>query len=73
MIPGFNTFRALRAVPALLAAILGASALAQNPSPPSRDRVYLRDIEGIWVNEPYLKAPTGLRSPHAAAKKTPRW
>jgi len=71
MIPGFNAFRALRAVPALLAAILGASALAQNPSPPSRDRVYLRDIEGIWVNEPYLKALTALRSPHAAAKKTP--
>jgi len=70
MIPGFNAFRALRAVPALLAAILGASALAQNPSPPSRDRVYLRDIEGIWVNEPYLKALTALRSPHAAAKKT---
>ncbi len=71
MIPGFNAFRTLRAVPAFLAAILGASALAQNPSPPSRDRVYLRDIEGIWVNEPYLKALTALRNPHAAAKKTP--
>ena len=58
-------------MPVFLAAILCASALAQNPSPPSRDRVYLRDIEGIWVNEPYLKALTGLRSPHAAAKKMP--
>jgi len=71
MIPVFKTFRTLRAAAVILAAILGASALAQNPSPPSKDRVYLRDIEGIWVNEPYLKALTALRSPHAAAKKAP--
>ncbi len=71
MIPGFNAIPARCAMPAFLTAILCASALAQNPSLPSRDRVYLRDIEGIWINEQYVKALTLLRSPHAAAKKTP--
>ncbi len=51
MIAGSNAFRILCPVPLFLAAFLGASALAQNPSPPSKDRVYLRDIEGIWINE----------------------
>ena len=71
MIPGFNAIRTLCAVPAFLAAILCASVLAQNPSPPSKDRVYLRDVEGIWINEQYVKVLTALRSPHAAAKKVP--
>ena len=71
MIAGFNAFLILRAVPALVAVILCAPALAQNPSPPSRDRIYLRDIEGIWINEQYVKALTALRSPHAAARKMP--
>jgi hypothetical protein len=71
MIPGFSAVRILCAVPAFLASILCAFALAQDPSPPSRDRVYLRDIEGTWVNEQYLRVLTALRAPHAAAKKTP--
>lgn len=66
-------FKALRTLPAMawLGAILCGSALAQNPSPTPRDRVYLRDVEGIWINEAYLKALNALRSPHAAAKKAP--
>ena len=71
MIPGFKAIRILCALPVFLAAISCVSAQAQNPSPPSRDRVYLRDIEGIWINEQYVKALAQLRSPHAAAKKTP--
>ncbi|HKQ23134.1 MAG TPA: hypothetical protein VJT81_01670 [Burkholderiales bacterium] len=71
MILCVNVSRTLCTASAFLAAILYASALAQNPSPPSRDRVFLRDIEGIWVNEQYLKALIALRAPHAAAKKMP--
>jgi hypothetical protein len=52
-----------------LAAVLCVSALAQNPPPAAKDRVYLRDIEGIWINEQYLQALTALRAPHAAARK----
>lgn len=36
---------------------------------PSTDRIYLRDIEGIWINDAYLKALTQSRSPHAVARK----
>ena len=52
-----------------LAVLCSATALAQTATP-RKDRVYLRDVEGIWINEPYMKALTQLRSPHAAAKKT---
>ena len=42
------------------------------PAPSARkDRVFLKDIEGIWINEAYLGALAALKSPHAAAKKTP--
>ena len=42
------------------------------PAPSARkDRVFLKDIEGIWINEAYLSALAALKSPHAAAKKTP--
>ncbi len=51
-----------------LAALCSASVLAQTPAP-RKDRVYLRDIEGIWINEQYIKALGQLRSPHAAARK----
>jgi len=64
MIPGNKAIRF-----GFLAALLCASALAQNPSPPARERVYLRDIEGIWINEQYLKTLSALRAPHAAARK----
>jgi hypothetical protein len=55
---------------AFAAALSGAPVLAQTATP-SKARVYLRDIEGIWMNEAYMKAVAQLRSPHAAAKKAP--
>ena len=55
----------------ILAAIVAAtSAFAQNAAQ-RKDRVFLKDIEGIWINEPYLKALAQVRSPHAAAKRVP--
>jgi hypothetical protein len=51
-----------------LAALCSASVLAQAPAP-RKDRVYLRDLEGTWINEQYMKALAQLRSPHAAARK----
>lgn len=54
----------------LAAMVAAASAFAQNPAP-RNDRVYLRDIEGIWINEPFLKALAQVRSPHAASKRVP--
>jgi len=53
---------------AALAAVCSASVLAQTAAP-RKDRVYLRDVEGIWINESYMKALAQLRSPHAAARK----
>ena len=62
-----------RAIPILLLAALGLSALAQTPptkAPPARkDRLFLRDIEGVWINEAYLSVVSALKSPHAAARK----
>ena len=50
------------------------SSFAQNPPaqpPPVRkDRIFLKDVEGIWINEAYLSVLAALKSPHAAAKKT---
>jgi hypothetical protein len=55
----------------VLAAMLPAApAFAQNKAA-RQDRVYLRDIEGIWINEAYMKALAQVRSPHAAARKAP--
>jgi hypothetical protein len=51
-----------------LVALCSTSVLAQSPAP-RKDRVYLRDVEGIWINEQYMKALAQLRSPHAAARK----
>jgi hypothetical protein len=53
----------------VLAVLCSASALAQTAAP-RKDRVFLRDVEGIWINESYMKALVQLRSPHAAAKKS---
>ena len=54
-------------------ATLAISAVAQTPpaqSPAGRkDRVFLKDVEGIWINEAYLSVLAALKSPHAAAKK----
>src|SRR5262249_32605351 len=46
---------------------------AQSPSQKApnvrKDRIFKKDIEGIWINEAYLGALSSLKSPHAAAKK----
>lgn len=57
----------------------GAPAQGQQPSetpsgmdrPAQRDRVYLRDLEGIWVYAPYLDALAKARMPHRVARRTP--
>ena len=65
----------IRVVAALFFAILAISAVAQTPpaqTPPERkDRVFLKDVEGIWINEEYMSVLAALKSPHAAAKKAP--
>jgi hypothetical protein len=50
-------------------ALFCVSALAQNPA--RKDRVFVRDIEGIWINEEYVRTLTTMRSPHAAARQVP--
>lgn len=51
----------------LLACVVPATvSLAQAPRP---DRLYLRDMEGIWVNVKYLEALSRTRMPHEAARK----
>ena len=63
-----------RVIPILLLATLSLSAFAQTPptkTPPVRkDRLFLKDIEGVWINEAYLSVLSALKSPHAAARKT---
>jgi hypothetical protein len=63
----------LRFATAFMIAVLAVPAAAQTPatSPPAarKDRVFLKDIEGIWINEAYLSVLAALKSPHAAAKK----
>lgn len=65
-----------RCVAILFLATLANFALAQTPTPGQKppvrkDRVFLKDVEGIWINESYLSVLATLKSPHAAAKKAP--
>ncbi len=50
-----------------LALAWGVSGLAQNQA--RGDRVFIRDLEGIWMNEAYLKELRATRMPHQSAKK----
>ncbi|MBI3528939.1 MAG: hypothetical protein HY067_13335 [Betaproteobacteria bacterium] len=65
----------LRFVAIILLTALAISSVAQTPpgqTPPVRkDRVFLKDVEGIWINEAYMSVLAALKSPHAAAKKAP--
>lgn len=65
----------LRLTAAALVLALGAPAFAQTSAPaqgaPRKDRVFIKDIEGIWINEQYLQVLSQVKSPHAAARKTP--
>ena len=65
----------LRFLATICLAALAFSAIAQTqPSQKPtvrKDRVFLKDIEGIWINEGYLSVLAALKSPHAAARKAP--
>ncbi len=62
----------LRFAAVLMIAAVAVPAVAQTTPPgPRKDRVFLKDIEGIWINEAYLSVLAAVKSPHAAAKKTP--
>ena len=55
----------LRAALLLLAVTVAAPVIAQTPSEPPpphvrKDRIFLKDIEGIWINEPYLGVLSAL-------------
>lgn len=39
--------------------------------PPRPDRVYLKDLEGTWVSESFMKALKASRSPRQAARQAP--
>jgi hypothetical protein len=63
---------AIRNLTAVLLFFACAAALAQTPpasKPPARDRVFVRDLEGVWLNEDYIKALSATRAPHAASKR----
>ena len=73
MHPRFMFFSGILAVFFLAAAAIPSSAEdspAQKP-PVRKDRIFIKDVEGIWINEAYLSVLAALKSPHAAAKKTP--
>ena len=59
--------RLLLIVCTFLALAWGVAGFAQNQS--RGDRVYVRDLEGIWMNDAYLKELRKTRMPHASAKK----
>lgn len=40
---------------------------ARAKRPPRPDRVYVKDVEGIWMAQPYMRALKATRSPRAAA------
>lgn len=48
--------------------VIGITAqAAQDPKRP--DRVYVNDLEGVWMNDAYVKQLRKLRMPHQAVKK----
>ena len=73
MHPRFMFFSGILAVFFLAAAAVPSSAGDPPVQKPAvrKDRIFIKDIEGIWINEAYLSVLAALKSPHAAAKKTP--
>ena len=73
MHPRFMFFSGILAVFFLAAAAVPSSAEDPPVQKPAvrKDRIFIKDIEGIWINEAYLSVLAALKSPHAAAKKTP--
>jgi hypothetical protein len=52
---------------AILLVAVAASAQAQNRTP--GERVYIHDLEGIWMHDAYIEALKKTRMPHKVAKK----
>ena len=46
------------------------AAEAQAKRPPRPGRVYIKDVEGIWMAQQYMNALKATRSPRAAARKS---
>ena len=62
------TYKILKTIFIAIVLATGVNAHAQNAG--KQDRVYMRDIEGIWVNQAYAEALKQSKMPHAVAKKT---
>jgi hypothetical protein len=62
--------KALLYVIAALALLASSLSIAQT-QPRRQDRVYLRELEGIWIKAQYLEALEKSRMPHQTAKKIP--
>ena len=56
----------LRSCVAALVLAVALPVTAQNQA--RKERVYIADLEGIWMHEPYISALRKTRMPHAAAK-----
>lgn len=57
----------------LLALSAGVHAQSDNPPPkrpPRPDRVFIKDLEGVWINQGYLSALKATRSPRQASAKS---
>lgn len=52
---------------AMFAFVASVPGMAQNQ--PRRDRVFIHDLEGLWMNEDYVRELRKTRMPHKAAKK----
>ena len=51
----------------LILNLIASQALAQ----PAPDRVFVKDVAGIWINQSYADALKSTKMPHEAAKKNP--
>jgi hypothetical protein len=58
-------FKTIRVLLLLVGVVSTAGSWAQNARP---DRLYLRELEGTWVNAKYLEALSRSRMPHEAAR-----
>ena len=54
----------------LLSIVLATGASAHGQTAADQPRVFMRDLEGIWVNQEYIEALRKSKMPHAVAKKT---
>ncbi|MFN0317897.1 MAG: hypothetical protein ACKVQA_22960 [Burkholderiales bacterium] len=77
-----NAFTLARLVCAFCFAVISFLAVAQTDAPaasspeaqakrpPRAGRVYIKDVEGIWMAQQYMNALKATRSPRAAARKS---